>query len=43
MVKKKPRQSDVRKTVPYAGLNARALRGSLATINPQPSQGELSC
>ncbi|CAF2142454.1 unnamed protein product [Brassica napus] len=38
MVKKKPRQSDVRKTVPYAGLNARALRGSLATINPQPSQ-----
>ncbi|WZY85041.1 hypothetical protein YC2023_031425 [Brassica napus] len=27
----------IRKTVPYAGLNARALRGS-STINPQPSQ-----
>ncbi|KAF3521583.1 hypothetical protein F2Q69_00049292 [Brassica cretica] len=38
MAKKKPRQSDVRKTVPYAGLNARALKGSF-TINPQPSQG----
>ncbi|KAF3578615.1 hypothetical protein DY000_02033935 [Brassica cretica] len=37
MAKKKPRQSDVRKTVPYAGLNARALKGSF-TINPQPSQ-----
>ncbi|CAN6845910.1 unnamed protein product [Brassica oleracea var. botrytis] len=42
MAKKKPRQSDVRKTMPYAGLNARALKGSF-TINPQPSQGELSC
>ncbi|KAL0670044.1 hypothetical protein Bca4012_032748 [Brassica carinata] len=37
MEKKKPRQSDVKKTVPYAGLNARALKGSF-TINPQPSQ-----
>ncbi|KAH0898306.1 hypothetical protein HID58_047874 [Brassica napus] len=37
MAKKKPRQSDVRKTMPYAGLNARALKGSF-TINPQPSQ-----
>ncbi|KAF3517010.1 hypothetical protein DY000_02062748 [Brassica cretica] len=37
MAKKKPRQSDVRKTVPYAGLNARPLKGSF-TINLQPSQ-----
>ncbi|WZZ66467.1 hypothetical protein YC2023_077837 [Brassica napus] len=40
MAKKKPRQSDVRKTVPYAGLNARALKGSF-TIKPQPSQGNM--
>ncbi|KAG2253173.1 hypothetical protein Bca52824_083309 [Brassica carinata] len=39
MAKKKPRQSDVRKTVPYAGLNARPLKGSF-TINLQPSQAQ---